>query len=82
MIPASDSNLGSWRNRTPPLVHPDFGDARRVTQHHILDAPGEGVGALVAEHVAHVGARLDLQTTAALPYLHTIMLKPRVCGTE
>ncbi len=54
----------------PPLVHPDLGHARRVLVDDLGHAAGEGVRRLVAEDVAHVRARDNLQDAAALPNLH------------
>ncbi len=54
-----------------PGVHPDLGDARRVLIDNLGDAAGERVGRLVAEDVADVRARQNLQLAAALPHLQS-----------
>ena len=64
----------------PPLVHPDLGHASRVLVDDLGHAAGEGVRRLVAEDVAHVRARDDLQDAAALPNLHNAsFLKIIIC---
>lgn len=52
-----------------PVVEPDLGEARVVVVDDAAGAPGEGVGRRLAEHVAHVRARRDLQPPAAHPHL-------------
>lgn len=52
-----------------PIIKPDFSEARVVVVDDAAGAPGERVGRSLAEHVAHVRARADLQSPAAHPHL-------------
>lgn len=52
-----------------PFVEPDFGEAGVVVVDDAARAAGEAVGRGLAEHVAHVRTRRDLQPPAALPHL-------------
>lgn len=52
-----------------PFVEPDFCEARIVVVDDAAGAAGERVGRRLAEHVAHVRTRRDLQPPAAHPHL-------------
>lgn len=52
-----------------PVVEPHLGEARVVVVDDAARAPRERVGRGLAEHVAHVRARRDLQRAAAHPHL-------------
>lgn len=53
------------------LVHPDFRQAPVVFVDDLSCSSRKRVGRGLSEHVAHVGARDDLQRAPALPNLRT-----------